>query len=90
MRFNIDSLPGSHGYGIVYSHGNYYARPRSWKAICSPQNGGTSLRVAAFMDTPRCRKMYDWIKEKGVIVFQSEPEINRITQRLNFFIVFKV
>lgn len=82
-------LPGSCGYGIVYNHGllgqGYDRDKREIRAY-----GGTSLRVAAFVDEPRCKNVYDWIKENCEIVYQSKPERNRNSGRLNFLVVFKV
>jgi len=88
MRCSTAQLDGSCGYGIVYDHGG--GNNRDWDSITAPWSGGTRLRVAAFVNEARCKQMYDWIKENGEIVYQSEPETNRNSGRLNFLVVFKV
>jgi len=78
-------LPGSCGYKIIYNHG-WHGGSRT---APSEVVGGAGIGVAAFVDEPRCKGVYDWITENCEILYQSPVTRNENSYRNNFLVVFK-
>ena len=76
-------IPGSCGYTVIYGHGHY---PRN---SIGPVGGGTGVGIAAFVDEPRCKRVYDWIVENCEILYQSPVMRNSNSGNHNFLVVFK-
>lgn len=92
MRFNCTTLPGSCGYGVLYAHGNTYIpymTPDRGKHIIRQNGGGTRYNMAAFVNEPRCKEVYNFIKEHYDIVYQSPVVRNHNSGLQNFMVVFK-
>lgn len=51
--------------------------------------GGTGLFTATFIDSPPCREAYKKLTDKFTLLFQSEPRLNRNSQRDVFLCVFQ-
>lgn len=77
------TLIGSCGYSVIYNHGyNIGAR-------IGALMGGTGVAVAAFVNEPRCKRVYDWIVDNCKILYQSPVMFNRNSGNRNFLVVFK-
>ncbi len=51
---------------------------------------GTGMAMAAFINTPLCRKIYSKLKEIGEIMYQSPVRTNLNTGNLFFFVVYNI
>jgi hypothetical protein len=76
-------IPGSCGFGVVYNH-EYNPGGR-----ISQLPGGTGICVSAFVNEPRCKRVYDWIVENCEILYQSPVMFNSNSGNRNFLVVFK-
>lgn len=85
---NVSVLPATCGVGCVYSHDSYYADELTVQQI-KQRGGGIGYNVAGFVNGPRCKGVYNFIKDNFDIVFQSPVKKNRRSGRKFFFIVFK-
>lgn len=75
--------------------GDFTGAPRrwDWESRDRPQvqtirGTGTGLVLAAFVDTPVCRKAYEKITEKWPVLYQSPRRRNRNSGRDFFFIIY--
>lgn len=72
--------------------GNWYGFYKNSIYIhCSgfnPKTGGANWCLASFRNNPDEKEVYDWIKSKYPIVFQSPVRKNRRTGNQWFFIIF--
>jgi hypothetical protein len=89
MNANVGRVIGTCGLGVIhgFEHNFGYGQTLSVERI--RQGGGIGYTVVGFVNQPRCKKMYEWIKERYDIVFQSPVKKNRNSRRKFFFIVFK-
>lgn len=54
----------------------------------NPSLAGCGWNLASFRNKPAERKVYEWIKSKYPIVFQSPVRVNKRTKREWFFVIF--
>lgn len=80
-------LPGSCGFGVLYLHGLQDIQHYTVSTNSLP--GGTGICIAAFVNEPRCKQVYDWITKNCKILYQSPRKRNRNSGRDNFLVVFK-
>jgi len=50
--------------------------------------GGIDFAIAGFVDMPECEKVYNHIKQRHTIVYQSPVKKNKHTDNEFFFVVF--
>lgn len=79
------NAPGTCGVGVWYG----YNRPADWHAEVRNFWGGIDYNIAGFVNTINCKRVYNEIKDKHTIVFQSPVKRNRNSGNQFFFVVFK-
>ena len=78
--FNNCGLGNWHGF---FKHSQFYD-----DGGFKPKTGGADWCLASFRNNPDEKEVYDWIKSKYPIVFQSPVRKNRRTGNQWFFIIF--
>lgn len=87
MNFDVDTLPGSCGVGVLYSFSNNFGY--SCEDLLNGEGrAGCGWYVVAFVDTEACHKMYQECCEKLKLVFQSEVRLNMNSNNEFFFCIF--
>lgn len=86
-----NSLTGTCGADIYHS---FHLKPtlNSWNRSTSLSSlnahGGIDISCAGFIDTPDCKKAYEWLCKKYTLVYQSEVRRNTNSGHNFFFCVF--
>lgn len=89
MRVCKSNVAGTCGLAVWHSFENDWYNWDYIHALQSAPMGGIGFTVAGFVQTKRCKRVFEWIKENKEIVYQSPVKKNRNSGRQFFFIVFK-
>lgn len=86
----ISRVPGNCGLLALLNH----EAPENlgWPPVLSLNSikrlPSTGFGVTGFVNAPRCKAVYEWLKENTTIVYQSPVRTNRNTRHPFFFVVF--
>lgn len=93
INITHNQLASGCGIGYIHSYITSFGDPRNWGS--RPDNfkapvrvGGTGYHSAAYVSTPICKMVYNEMKSKYKIVFQTEKRRNENSGRQFIFTVY--
>lgn len=84
MNATYYKVPGSCGTGVLASHG--FGSRLTPTELMTFRSAG--LTCSGFVNEPRCKVLYDEMKENFEIVYQSKVTVNKNSLRKYFFVVW--
>lgn len=82
IGFSQDELPSTCGVGVIYDFSINYSR------IPEIYEGGAGLFCAGYINTPRCKEVYEEMKKKYKLILRTKPRINENSGNMFSFLVY--
>lgn len=88
MKAWIEPLHSTCGVGLIYNYDPNWDGVNPVNSIRNDPEAGCGWYVAGFVNTPKCREMYEKLSKEFPIVYQSPVRINANSGSPFFFCIF--